>query len=255
MALVAYGEALSELPRRTTFNPNGHGGTIERHFQGLADNINNTTDSLRAEGYTCIVTQNGPLWDLLATIPFSDSIEAEWNIFGEPQIQHIFDVDDPLINQLSTQTKDGIEMKLRNPTAMFSPAVEAPNIPEKILMTHQIIDMRQAGIDGKEIFTPIYKRQITVAYNSIITWTISNVGAVFSKAQFINYYGIPSNFWPLLPESGDVTNDNVSFNSFNGYLEQYPTYQTVSERAKVQISQTWVFNKWALPLYHNNLIQ
>jgi len=74
---------------------------------------------------------------------------------------------------------------------------------------------------------------------------LDNVGKVLSKDRLVNLYLVPNNIAALLPASdSQVQTDINSIDTFRGYLEGFPTVQTIGNN-KYQISQSWSYNKWS----------
>jgi hypothetical protein len=242
--------SLVEGPINITFQP-GKGGTTTRTFTGNETNIRSQATLLAAEGFSTNMT-GGPVWTLTATL--SGDVEnqptPQWEIIPHEVERDILECTDrPFIQSLTSTTKDLIEYAIKNPlnhVGLTADGAEAD--ATQFANAWLVYTLMRAGVTARQEFTIAVKRTITVSLQYNPTWSIANVGKIFSRAGLIGAYGIPTNVAALLPVGGSSIENAGSAVSplyvFYGFLEQYPNIVTVSGN-KLQISQTWIYNRWS----------
>ncbi len=247
-------------PVKSTYSRNKGGQTTITYTGAEADIIGLATVYQQSGWETTI--EQGPVWKLtvvlssdINTNPGGNEPEPEpaWEVVGHSIQTNILESKRPFTN-FTPSDKSAIEYVLKNPVTAA---------PFSTILTHQdattignaviVLNLYKAGVEFKEQFIPTLKRTITVSRNYVPTWELANVGKVVSRAKLIALYDVPAPVQALLPPIGSADNqcstildiDNVRLvDTFRGFLESYPTYQTSSNN-KVQISQEWVFNKWS----------
>ncbi len=245
-------------PSKSTYKFN-KGGQTTLTITGAQADITALALDYQLAGWETTI-EEGPVWKLtvvntvdINTNPGGGEPDPlpSWEVVGHSVQINILEAKRP-ITEFSPDDKAFIEYVLHNPLSAqpFASYLSSPTtIANAVIVQH----LYKAGIEFKQDFIPVVKRTITVSRSYIpVNWT-KYVGKVLSKAKLISEYNVPLAVAAILPAVGDADNqcsvtlnvDNVRLlDTFRGFLEQYPTYQTVANN-KVQISQEWVFGKWS----------
>jgi hypothetical protein len=231
------------------------GGTTERNFKGKEADIKAKAIELQALGYETTITSGKPAWELIATLPWDISQftsepdpVAVWEVKGHALERSILECTDrDLVSNLSSAVKASIEYKIKNPTSA-EPLIETNADLPMFENAWLVYNLMRAGVESRQEWTIEVTRTITVSKAYSFNWSLANVGKVLSKGSLISVYNVPSQRQNSLPNSSSsITNVGTAADPiwvFFGYLEQYPTIQDVSNN-KVQISQSWIYNKWS----------
>src|SRR5262249_28621060 len=120
----------------------------------------------------------------------------------------------------------------------------------------RVYTIMSLGVENVRAAVPVLKRQITVSDQYSVTWGLVNADKVLSSDYLKNFYFVPQTIWNLMPASEEKVIAYVSGQSgldqiktFSGWLENYPTYQYITNTGKVQVSQEWTWNDWVEDLY------
>lgn len=174
-----------------------------------------------------------------------------WNVGGKAIQQAIFEIDRPLITNLSSDTKEKIEAALKNPNKGL-PLVSAANISE-LPNAQKVYALAQIGIEGKSITANQVKRTITVPNKFVDNWSCVNEGKVFSKTSLINTYQVP--YWVQSklkdnnPQQTPIDNkSNITLMANYGYVEGPTEYQSVGSNT-VQVSTEWTYGRYPVDLF------
>ncbi len=237
------------------------GGTTTRTFIGNEVDIVAKKNELLAQGYETSIKQ-GPKWELTANYAFDLSggqtpgteteIEPQtvWQVSAQAGVQKFIDIQNTYTSQLSPSTFAKIEESLKDPRVKPYDSTDASQTSQNVInIATDIATLKRFGVEGKSIFFPQVSRTITVNTNYVFNWSIENVNKVLSKSSLITLKQVPSYLHNLLPTSGTEASSNAStIVYFYGYLENFPTYQTVGNN-KIQISQTWSFGRYPVVIY------
>lgn len=209
-------------------------------------------------GWSVAVKQagKGDLWNVTATYnadiitdPYELRVpDFQWEIQPHTIEKNIFECTDrPFIKDLSTVTKALIEAAAKYANKDNIPQLtEKTTAQVKLLPQAKILyNLKVIGVDAKQIFTTSVKRTITVSTRFNASWELLFNDMVLSKSFLAGRYAVPLWIQRLMPESDiEIQADTNGVETFWGYLENAPAYQSVS-RNRVQISQEWVYNKWS----------
>jgi hypothetical protein len=234
------------------YNPRS-GGITQEVWSGKREHILPLYTAYAASGWQVQLTTGKAVWEMSATLN-QDIVIGEpdpvpqWEISGHQGQQNVLECTDrPIISDLNTKAKATIELMLKNPAsdAIYAADADTDNIYNSM---KTVYDLMATGVEGKQIWSPVVSRTITVNSQYVANWTTNAVGSVLTKPQVVGYYGVPYWVENLMPNSTNINTDTNGVTTMWGYLEQYPTYRNVGNN-KVQISQQWVYNKWPNLLY------
>lgn len=267
MATTWHGQDITELPMVSTWKI-GTGGRTTRTYKGKEAPITNKANELQLLGWETEIT-TGPVWTLVATYnvdlitdPGGDGQTADpvpvWELTPNNFEMSIFECQRPFVNGMPQNVRTRVEAKLKNPqkySMEFLPPEQANN-QDLQNAAARVYHYKQMGVDGKLAHTLTLKRSIVVPLNYTLTWSTVNAEKVLSTNRVISEALPPANIRQLMPSSyasnevvggvegyWSVVAGNMDINFYFGWLEYYPSIQTVGSN-RCQISQEWVYNKW-----------
>lgn len=263
----------------STWNPRS-GGTSKTIFYGTQAQVTALAQDAKTDGWEYNI-QGGEIWTLEVIFPWDivvDQNESQsnplfvWEMVNTPFDRDIFDcTDQKFIAELSTFTKDQIDLKIRN-NDTNSPAWAEQDRNNPAIRTDATVayNLKRAGVRGKQGTVQSLKRTLIIPNDFDFTgfWISAADGKVMSKTTLIGLSNPTGNVLNDIPDiitnampSGLFTNvygnpapttfvpegfslDKNGINTFIGWLQYPPEYRMVSN-SKVQVTTIWVFNKWS----------
>jgi hypothetical protein len=255
------------------------GGTSRTVFKGTQEKITALAQEAKLSGLEYSIS-GGHIWTLEVSFPYdiiADQSERgsqppwTWELINTQQTQDLWECNDRrFVTQLSTKQQEEVDKRFRNGSTTAKSWNTIPDQSNKV-NAQVAFNLKRLGIRGKQIVSPTLKRTIMVPrsefdatslkifpFNSLKvmtksellsiysnnTWTLNNIPNLIIKAMpykfEVNTYTNPNN----TVEISGPSMDKNGINTFVGYLEYPPEYNTVSV-SKIQITQHWVFNKWS----------
>lgn len=272
---------LGEITGVTTSNWDPRtGGSSTTVFTGTQDQITSLAEDCQTAGFAYRIT-GGHIWKMEVTFPVDIIVNALtdepppisfWELANHTIDRNILELTDrPLISTLSTDTKQLIELLLKNPWDTATAPV-ASGDEKNIINATIALNMKRIGVEGRLTAIPTIKRTVIFSnyfdLNDVEGWgagAITNNLRVFSTDELLSNYNIgnplsrmPNFIENQLPDglilydvNANTTAERRGFATskggivtFVGWL-QYPIDTQQISLQKCQATQTWVFNNWS----------
>ena len=251
MSNISIGQNITEGPISITSVP-GKSMTTVRTWRGDETSIRAQANLMFADGWTTQM-EGGPNWTLTATFAGeTDGQEPipQWEIVDVPYERSILECGDrKFIGILTTTTKELIDYAVKNPLTHVGLTEDGAEVdPAQFNAAWQVYNYMRIGVVARQEFAKQVSRTITVSNGFAAGFGPSpNVPRIFSKSSLVSEFGVPTWVQEDLPDSSPgIENIGTSISPiyvYYGYLEQGTTRRQVSNN-KVQISQSWLFNRW-----------
>lgn len=261
MAVIRGEKNLIQTETKLSTDPKNNGSTVYS-FTGDETLVRNKALQMVAAGYAVDIQPDGPFWNLNCTINYNaednpGEVEpsSQWELILNGEEEGILESDRPIITGLTTKTKTAIEYKVKHPESKAL-WVEKERVTNTAYMAvaGEIYALMASGVKSRRIFTQTLKRTITVSTRFNVSWLQDTAGKVLSTGVMIGRYAIPAQVAVLLKPTSTVVlnqNDGNAYNQIQcvyGWLDNGVSYR-LSSQDKIQISQEWLYNKWATALY------
>lgn len=255
------GSTLERTSVISTWDPKNGPGT-EITYDGTETDVLNKAAELQGLGYSTKITKGAgsPVYKMVATIaaaidggvvPPPEEDSTSWELTPHSVEQGIFECGRPFIYGIPSNVKAAIEAKIKNPQNenLFLVPVDSLTDQALINKAFHVYALKQAGADGRQIFSVSLRRSMTVSREYNVNWSIEDVNYVLSNNYLISKVNVPLSIRGLMPATGTanetvvIDNLTTTLNYYFGWLEMHPTYQ-ISGNDKYNLSQEWVWNKW-----------
>ena len=266
----------------STWNPRT-GGTSKTVFKGTQQQITDLANECQTTGFEYSIA-GGHIWTIEVTYPVDVIINginppftepdpiATWELSYQPFEKGILELADrAVVNVLSQNTKDQIELKMKEPNNSSMPPWADDDVINYAQAT-VVYRLKRSGVEAKQGWVHSLKKTVIVSNNKPYSIPNTYNGKLFLKSEIkstysdtesnplskipsviytnmpdtlttVNYNGVAPNYVATVTTNGYVMDKN-GLVSFIGWLEYPPEYQMIS-LLKVSISQHWIFNQWS----------
>jgi len=264
----------------STWNPRT-GGTSKSVFKGTQQQVTDMANDCQTAGFEYSIS-GGHIWTLEVTFPVDiiiNDIEHEpapiatWELSYQPFEKNLLELNDrKLIQNLSTLTKQNIEMKMKLPAEKQTLTPWGDDDIEHWAEATVAYNLKRSGVEGKQGWVHTLKKTIVVSNSADTTSLLLHPewdGKIFLKDDLVTKYStaepnplsrMPTVINTNMPVQTDATNwngttalpviaegyvmDKNGIVSYIGWLQYPAEYQMIS-LLKCSISQHWVFNNWS----------
>jgi len=238
-----------QQPYKEQYSPS-NGNIITKTWRGTygdgsATDVGTLIPGLKDAGYEYTLLQEGKggIWRLEATIG-NDVLENTWEVLGEDTQKDILNSTLPDVQNLSNSSILILRVMMEH-FADFKGTPPGPPQGASSLEVASFYVVQQniiAGMRTVPFALPIVRRSYIATRQYLVTDSALFVNYPFARSTLIGSEGVPSIYWPVLPQTGPSSIGTLAVNY--GYMKKSPKIE-LSTKGRVRVSQEWIYDAWS----------